>query len=42
MGGATRERVNRALAAFRAQGLPELRGRKIALLDPPRLRQRIY
>jgi len=42
MVGATRERVNRALAAFRAQGLLELRGRKIALLDPTRLRQRIY
>jgi len=42
MVGATRERVNRALAAFRAQGLLELRGRKIALLDTTRLRQRIY
>lgn len=42
MVGATRERVNRALAAFRSQGLVELRGRKIALLDTDRLRQRIY
>ena len=42
MVGATRERVNRALAAFRSQGLIELRGRKIALLDTARLRQRIY
>lgn len=42
MVGATRERVNRALAAFRAQGLIELRGRKIVLLDTNRLRQRIY
>ncbi len=42
MVGATRERVNRALAAFRSQGLVELRGRKIALLDAARLRQRIY
>lgn len=42
MVGATRERVNRALAAFRSQGLVELRGRKIALLNTGRLRQRIY
>lgn len=42
MVGATRERVNRALAAFRAQGLIELRGRKIVLLDTDRLRQRVY
>lgn len=42
MVGATRERVNRALAAFRAQGLLELRGKKIALLDTSRLKQRIY
>ncbi len=42
MVGATQERVNRALAAFRAQGLIELRGRKIILLDTTRLRQRIY
>ncbi len=41
MVGATRERVNRALAAFRAQGLVELRGKKIVLLDTHRLRQRI-
>lgn len=42
MVGATRERVNRALAAFRTQGLLELHGKKIVLLDPDRLRQRIY
>jgi len=42
MVGATRERVNRALAAFRSQGLVELRGKKIVLLDAARLRQRIY
>lgn len=42
MVGATRERVNRALASFRAQGLVEIRGRKIALLDTTKLRQRIY
>lgn len=42
MVGATRERVNRALASFRAQGLIELRGRKIVLLDPVRLRRRVY
>ncbi len=42
MVGATRERVNRALAVFRSQGLVELRGRKIVIRDAPRLRQRIY
>ncbi|HXF81542.1 MAG TPA: Crp/Fnr family transcriptional regulator [bacterium] len=42
MVGATRERVNRALASFRAQGLIELRGRTIVLLDPARLRRRVY
>lgn len=42
MVGATRERVNRALASFRTQGLIELRGRKILLLDSARLRRRIY
>ncbi len=41
MVGATRERVNRTLAVFRAQGLVELRGKKIVLLDPDRLRTRI-
>jgi len=40
--GATRERVNRALTSFRAQALIELRGKKIVLLDPARLKQRIY
>jgi len=42
MVGATRERVNRALAVFRSQGLVELRGRKIVIRDAERLRQRIY
>lgn len=42
MVGATRERVNRALASFRTQGLVELRGKKIVLLDATRLKQRIY
>ncbi len=42
MVGATRERVNRALASFRAQGALELHGKKIAILDADRLRQRIY
>lgn len=42
MVGATRERVNRALAVFRSQGLVELRGRKIVLRDPARLRARVY
>jgi CRP/FNR family transcriptional regulator len=42
MVGATRERVNRALASFRSQGLVELHGKKIVLRDPERLRQRIY
>jgi CRP/FNR family transcriptional regulator, cyclic AMP receptor protein len=41
MVGATRERVNRALAALRMQGLIELRGKKIVLLDPSKLRERI-
>jgi len=40
--GATRERVNRALATFRSQGLIELRGKKIVLLDTDRLQQRVY
>jgi len=40
MVGATRERVNRALGALRSQGLVALRGRRIFLLDPLRLRQR--
>jgi len=34
--------VNRALTSFRAQALIELRGKKIVLLDPARLKQRIY
>ena len=41
MVGATRERVNRALATLRAQGLVELRGKKIVLLAPDKLRARI-
>lgn len=42
MVGATRERVNRVLASFRAQGLIELRGRRVVLRDPQRLEQRVY
>ena len=42
MVGATRERINRALAAFRSQGLIETRGKKIVLLNPKRLSERIY
>jgi len=42
MVGATRERVNRALASFRAQKLVELRGKKIVILDAKRLAERIY
>ncbi|MGH2376170.1 MAG: Crp/Fnr family transcriptional regulator [bacterium] len=42
MVGATRERVNRALASFRVQGVLELRGKKIVILDAERLRKRIY
>lgn len=42
MVGATRERVNRALASFRSQGVLELRGKKIVILDAERLRKRIY
>lgn len=39
MVGATRERVNRALGMLRAQGLVDLRGKRIILPDPSRLRQ---
>jgi CRP/FNR family transcriptional regulator, cyclic AMP receptor protein len=42
MVGATRERINRALATFKTQKLIEMRGRKIAVLDATRLRERIY
>lgn len=42
MVAATRERVNRALAAFRDQGLLEIRGKKIVVLHPDKLRERIY
>jgi CRP-like cAMP-binding protein len=42
MVAATRERVNRTLASFRDQGLLEVRGRKIVLLNPEKLRERIY
>jgi CRP/FNR family cyclic AMP-dependent transcriptional regulator len=40
--GATRERINRALAAFKAQGLIQMRGRKIVIKDAQRLRDRMY
>jgi len=39
--GATRETVNRALAAFRQQGLIDVRGHRIAILEPELLRRRI-
>lgn len=39
--GATRETVNRALAAFRQQGLIEQRGQRIVVLQPDLLRRRI-
>ncbi len=42
MVGATRERVNRALASFRAQGILDLRGKKIVIRDSKRLSDRIY
>jgi CRP-like cAMP-binding protein len=42
MVGATRERINRALAAFKTQRLIEMRGRKIAVLDQAKLRGRVY
>ena len=42
MVGATRERVNRALASLRSQGLVELRGKKMIILDPKRLSEGIY
>jgi CRP-like cAMP-binding protein len=42
MVGATRERVNRALASFRAQGILDLRGKKIVIRDSKRLDDRIY
>lgn len=42
MVGATRERVNRALASFHEQRLVELRGKKIVLLDIEKLKRRIY
>ncbi len=42
MVGATRERINRALGTFKTQRLIEMRGRKIAVLDPTRLRERAY
>lgn len=40
--GATRERVNRALATFRSQHLIELRGKKIAIINAEKLKHRIY
>jgi CRP/FNR family transcriptional regulator, cyclic AMP receptor protein len=39
--GATRETVNRALAAFRQQGLIDQQGHRIVILQPHLLRQRI-
>jgi CRP-like cAMP-binding protein len=42
MVGATRERINRALATFKTQRLIEMRGRKIAVLDASRLREQVY
>lgn len=42
MVGATRERINKALTAFREQGLIEFRGKKIVIRDPARLRERVY
>jgi CRP/FNR family transcriptional regulator len=42
MVGATRERVNRALASFRAQGLIDVRGKRITILNPKGLSGRIY
>ncbi len=42
MVGATRERVNRALASLRSQGLVELRAKKMVILDPKRLSEGIY
>jgi CRP/FNR family transcriptional regulator/CRP/FNR family cyclic AMP-dependent transcriptional regulator len=42
MVGATRERVNRALASFRSQGVLELRGKRTVIRDPKRLKDRIY
>ena len=39
--GATRETVNRALAAFRQQGLIDVHDHRIVILQPDLLRQRI-
>lgn len=39
--GATRETVNRALAAFRQQGLIDVRDHRIVILEPELLRRRI-
>ena len=39
--GATRETVNRALAAFRQQGLIEQHGHRIVIMQPDLLRRRI-
>ena len=39
--GATRETVNRAMAAFRQQGLIDQQGHRIVILQPDLLRQRI-
>jgi len=42
MVGATRERVNRALASFRSQGILEIRGKRTVIRDPKKLSERIY
>jgi CRP/FNR family transcriptional regulator/CRP/FNR family cyclic AMP-dependent transcriptional regulator len=39
--GTTRESVNKVLGTFRGQGLIEVKGRKITILDRERLRKRI-
>ena len=39
--GATRESVNKVLGAFRDQGLIEIEGQRITILDRPRLKRRI-
>ncbi|MDR7484880.1 MAG: Crp/Fnr family transcriptional regulator [Armatimonadota bacterium] len=39
--GATRERINRALAAFKAAGLIQMRGRRIVITSPQQLRARM-
>ena len=41
MVGATRERVNRALASLRAQGVIDVRGKRMVIRDPTRLSEGI-